>query len=430
MKHNFVFHFFVNDLNIMKSVHGVINHFWENAKVVVHESLDTIETDVTDSVFIIDNNLDYFQSHFNEPSKFNFIIVINEIVNDFEDYPIEAYISKNRILTSLSAVLFDLKNTSNNFDKKYFSVEMKNMSLNEKCPCELYLKISEEKYLKVLNKDDLYDQEFFDRYIKKSEHLYVLKEHFYLFGSFLYGQDDLERKISQPFSAGNVDHLKLVHDMAKSYGISESVMTNVSNSMEDIKGKSEGQIKKLFTDFEKLGGSFLYSHSYFTSLLCVEIGKKLNWFKPQHLDKLVMASIVHDMGYLDENNCLNESLPKSKLEELPIDVRTDIFSHIDRVLEILESHKEIDSDVINIIKRHHGARGEESYPKVSYAKELDLLSGLFLLTHTFVVSLFKMSFNTKKIDKILAYIEMVYNKGNLKKLYPDFKTEILKLFNS
>lgn len=420
------FYYYVQDLDLLSKIRSINGKFISNANHVIFESLDKIDLNIKNGVFVIDEDLDFFQENFIEKGSEVILIVVNDIINDFHDYPKEVYISKSRVLTSLSAILYDLQNTVE-FNSKYYSVDIQNIAMDRKSPCELYIRLSEEKFIKCLKTGDVFDLAIKEKYAAKTDFLWVEKADFYLYGAFLYGQDDLEAEVDVPFTVEKQDHLALIHEMAHSCGISERTMQAVENSLNEIKENPDKKIKDLLGKFEEMKGSFLYSHSYFTALLCVEVAKKQDWFKPQHLDKLTFAAIVHDLGYKDPKNALNESLPKSKVMLLDPIAKEDTLGHIDAVLEILEKSDSIDSDVINIIKRHHGGRGDESYPSKSYATEMDLLSGIFLLSHCFAISFFKMSFNPEKIEKVLAYIEVVYNKGNLKKIFPGFKKDVLAL---
>lgn len=426
MAKNTSFYYFIQDLDLLRKVRTIVTNFISNSTHIIFDDLNKFDLGIDDGVIIVDSEMDFFQEHFIATNKEIVLVVINDILNDFHDYPNEVYISRSRVLTSLSAILYDLKNTSE-FNTKYYSVEINNITLNMEAPCDLFLRINDEKFLKCVKTGDIFDAEIRDRYIKKNEFLWVEKADFYLFGNFLYGQDDLENEINTPFTVEKADHIELIHDMAKSCGISEQTIQVMQNSIESIKADSDKRIKSLLDKFDEMKGSFLYSHSYFTCLLCIEIAKRQDWFQPQHIDKLTLAAMVHDLGYKDANNALNEALPKSKVLKLEHAVREDVLGHVDAVLEILENSKAIDSDVINIIKRHHGGRGEDSYPLKSYATELDLLSGVFILCHSFSICFIKMAFNKNKIDKVMAYIEMIYNKGNLKKIFPGFKSTILEL---
>lgn len=427
-KINFNFHYYISDLDMLSKARTLISKLAGDVEHIIYDKIESIDKSICDGVFIVDSSLDFFTEHIATEDKNNILIVINDILNDYQDYPYEVYISKSRVLTSLSAIIFDLKNTSK-YNNNYFCVEINNIVLNSPAPCDVYLKISDDKYLKCIYKDDIYDEDSKKRFLKKSHFLWVEKADFFLFGDFLYGLDDLEKEINVPFSAENIDHMALIHDMAHSCGISDKTIATVEKTLENIKTNANSKLKNLFDNFEELNGSFLYSHSYLTGLLCVELATKQSWFKHQHIDKLTMASIVHDLGYKDKENALNEGLPKSKVMQIEGQDREDILNHIDNILKILENANVIDSDIINIIQKHHGARGDDSYPNKSFATEMDLLSGIFLLSHCFVVSYFKMSFDKSKIDKILAYINLIYNKGNLKTIFPDFSAHVKELIS-
>ncbi len=388
----------------------------EGSKIVVEDIVD-------DAVLVLNHSLAEVKESLEAAGKQCLLIVINEIVNDFEDFPVEIYISKSRIVTSIASVFYDLK-LKHKKESDYFCIGIENITLERMTPCDLYLKINDEKFFKVVNHGDVFDQEVYDRYSKKANELWVTRMDFYNHASFLYGQTDLEAEANISFSVEKPDHLALIHDMAKSCGISEKTLNSVENCIGTIKEHPDKKIRNLLDKFNEMKGSFLYSHSYFTSLIAIEVASAQKWFKHQHMDKLIMASIMHDMGYKDKDNALCEGLPLSKIKLLDPLKQDDIIGHVDRVLELLEDCPQVDSDVINMIKRHHGGRGEESYPQKSFATELDLLGGIFLLSHAFTTSFFKVAFDIKKLDHVLAYIEMIYNKGNLKKIFPEFKNTL------
>ncbi len=423
---NIEFYFFVQDESLLHVLHGIVNQIWEEPKSYIFDNIDDFSSDIKGHVFFVDSYIEFFQEKFSRPEQKNLIIVVNDILNDFGDYPFEVYITKNKVVTSLSAILFDLKN-NNSLLSKYFCVELKHICLNEISPCDLYLRIHDEKYLKIHSTNLMFDRDVYDRYAVKSEFLWVLKDDFYEHGDFLYGKQDLERKIYVPFSPANSQHFQLVYDFAHSCGISERTIKSVEAATERIKESASKTLKTIFKKAEDLEGSFLMVHSHLCALLCVEVAKKQSWFKSNHVDKLVMASYFHDLGYKNPENTIYEGLPKSKLKDLDEVVREDVLGHIDEIIKILEKVDQIDNDIVNIIKRHHGGRGVDSYPATSYAVDIDLLSGTFLLCHSFTIGFFKMGMDVKQADRILAYISMVYNKGNLKKIFPSFCESIEEL---
>ncbi len=420
--------YYMQDFNLLYQARQILSRFGQNSlKHFVCNKLDEVPRDVDHCIYVIDAQIDKFQKYIKDQSKQHLVIVINQILNDFEDYPHEAYISQSKIVTGLSAIIYDQVNSLETHED-FLCVNINNISLNKSSPCDLYFKINEKKFLKCLYNSDIFDLETKDHFLKKSEYLWVKKEDYYLFGYFLYGEDDLEREVTSPFSAEKLESIEFLHDLARSCGISDKAILAVEESIKSFHAHPEEKIKNMIMSFEDCKGSFLYAHSYLTSLLAVEILSNISWFTKDHIDKLVLASIIHDLGYQEAENAIFEGLPKSKILELPYVTRQDVIQHVDRVLHALKDCERLDTDVLNIISRHHGARGEESYPQKSTAMEIDLLSGVFLLTHSFIVCLFKMSFDMTKASKIMAYLESIYNKGNIKQVFPEFKEKVLRMF--
>ena len=74
----------------------------EGSKIVVEDIVD-------DAVLVLNHSLAEVKESLEAAGKQCLLIVINEIVNDFEDFPVEIYISKSRIVTSIASVFYDLK---------------------------------------------------------------------------------------------------------------------------------------------------------------------------------------------------------------------------------------------------------------------------------------------------------------------------------
>ena len=417
--------FYIDDINLLTKAKALIKHFDSDAKIDIFEDKNLINPSIDNHLFIIDTDLEYFQKKFIGDKKNNCLIIINDIIDDLEDYPVEVYISKNKVVTSLSAILYDIKN-SLKFDQKHFSVSIDNIMTGVSAPCDLYLRVA-DKCLKIFHQDDLFDDEAALKFKKKSQYIWVKKEDFYLFGNFLYGQKDLEQYATSTFSIDNLASLELIYEMAKTCGISKKTISAVNGSIDCLLDGSKGEIKELIKNFQSMKGSFLYSHSYFTALVCVEVASQMSWFKRVHIDKLVLASIFHDLGYKDIKNAIYEGFTKTKVMELEGLERDDVLNHVDNILEVLLKNHEFDNDVINIIKKHHGARGLESYPTKSYATEIDSLSGVFILSHTFTNYFYKSSFNLKKLGVILSFIELTYNKGNMRQILTQFLDVVKKM---
>jgi HD-GYP domain-containing protein (c-di-GMP phosphodiesterase class II) len=418
------FHCSIQDINTLTRVKKIIAHFGHTSPLVIHDDISNVDPSIKHCVFIIDNNPDFFISNYTDTEKKNVIIILNDTVEDLEDFPIEAYITKKRLIVSLGSLLSDLKYIVDE-QSDYYPVDIYRLKLTDDCPCDLYLKLGPKKFLKCVKKGNEFDKELQEKYKVKADDLWVIKDDFYQYGDFLFGKDDLERKILDPFSLKNGDDLELIHDIARSCGITCKTINIMEKQVNGIKETANNELKVLLTQFEKLKGSFLYSHSYFTSLIAIQVAVKQPWFRHQHLSKLVLSSMLHDLGFKKAENALYETLTKSKINKLPEDIKHDVLGHVDSVYDMIKTCKDIDSDILNIIYRHHGARGDESYPIKSFGTEIDLLSGIFLLSHAFTLTFFTVEFNLRKLDDVFIYLEYHYNRGNLKKIYPKFKEDVL-----
>ena len=175
-------------------------------------------------------------------------------------------------------------------------------------------------------------------------------------------------------------------------------------------------------------GSFLYNHSYLTSVVALTAGAKFTWMTPDNKEKIYLGCMLHDLGYRNKDNALKESMKLSDIKKLPPEQRDDILNHPILFAKHLAQLDDVHQDVLKIVKDHHGVHNEESYPKPIYPAEINLIFALFIISHEFTLGLYAIAFNDQKIPTLLADICERFDKGNYRKIIPEFKMSIEETF--
>jgi HD-GYP domain-containing protein (c-di-GMP phosphodiesterase class II) len=317
-------------------------------------------------------------------------------------------------------------------EKEYLPLKFNVFNHLKILPCDVYIQLGSGKKIKIFNDQDEVDVEKIRSYAQKGvTHFFIHKEHLLNCGEQFFNKDYLKKqmKISPSEMADNA--LENLYSSIEGIGIGKREISQVEELHEEMaQDFSSKEIHNILDDFSKMKGTFLYAHSFLTSLFCIQMGKKLQWGQKDNLKKLHLAAIFHDMGYEDPNNALLEDLPKSKLQGLPKEKREDILSHPERMVLNLEMSPELPSDTINIVKLHHTGTGEEGYPVKIFGTELSQLNCVFILCHQMVLSLYKVAFREDKMKMALDATCEKYGSGNFKQLHTPFKelmTELLKI---
>lgn len=359
----------------------------------------------------------------NEES-FDKIIVVDDVENEEIDNLI--YINKKYIITNIGTIIDDYMKE---FFKRqqYTPILIKNVAENINYPIEIFVKLSEKKFVKILNANKSFTGGNLQKLILKSvTALYVKSEEYQKIEPFLFRRPEAigEDKVSVEISA-----VESLHNYVEDLGFDPKVVELTKTLHNNIEEKYNHKfMKKLFSRFKGMEGSFLYNHSYLTSIIALQAGKRFTWMTPENKEKIYMGSILHDLGYLNKENSLRENLTKKQIEELPPEEQKDVLEHPTKFAKHLAQLDNIHPDVIKIIKDHHAVHGEESYPRKISNSEINLIFALFVVSHEFAIGLYKINFKEERIPILLEEIVDKFNYGNYTKVLPEFRVAIEEIF--
>lgn len=359
------------------------------------------------------------------PEKFSDIICIDE-----EDSQLSfstVFINKKTILTGLMTKVNDLIKSYLPVGN-YIPINYKNFVKGMAYPCDLFIKLNTDKYVKVLTENTEIESEFIQKYLEKEIHFfYIESEKYDDFSQTVFKKKTIVKKREQEIDA-SINAVEALHTYAKELGFGDQIIKQTQQLHQHIEKNANSKVlKNLLNRLKNLEGTFLYNHSFVTATLALTIGKKFNWFTFENQEKVYLGSMLHDLGYKDEKNAFHELMDKDEIEKLEQSKRDDILNHTTRYNEQL-TKTNLHQDVINIIIRHHGAQGAGSYPRNVSPHEATLIFALFMISHDFTLRLFKASFNKNKIPEIINDMESTYKIGNYKTIYPEFVKSVREIF--
>ena len=341
------------------------------------------------------------------------------------------YIQKPNLIKGARALIEKLKTEVLHGELKkiptYSPIGIRLLFSLSAAPSDIFLKLSEDKYVKLFNAGDVFDETDLIKYSQNgTDNLYAYSVSKDLF------LEKIHEKILQIFqkiNSGNSADVSLqVHSILvstfKGYGIQEAIVPLVESHLKEAFDlcKSNQSLNLLLDKFLKSPESYLGKHSFMLAAISVAIAEKMDWYSSTTAQKLVMASLFHDV-FLKENH-FNELifLASKNTDE-------DFLSHPKRAADLLNQMSNIPPDVGLIVLEQHEVGEGNGFPMgVSIAK-IGPLSQLFTFSH-YVVDLILASQKDGIIDQTEFFkkIEVISGKSDkYSKFLEVFRT--LHLFN-
>lgn len=293
--------------------------------------------------------------------------------------------------------------------------------LLEKCPSEIFLKLSEVKYVKIINAGESISESLIDHYLEKGiESYYIHRTDFPLFTKEY--NRLLEEKITEKHSQGKDAEIHLrafegVQDHIHNLGIDPVAIETITHI-------SEKTISTLRKD-PKLGDliqaimrqqNYLSEHSLMISYVSGAIALGMEWVTDSTLQKLAAASILHDACLQDcdlaKASQLLEADWKKKLSSKDIEL---IKTHPYHTALLAQQSSRVDPCVDLIILSHHERMDAQGYPRHLDWTKIYPLASLFIVAEDFVHEIYGKKMTASDIRDVINSMQNYYTKGNFKK---------------
>jgi CheY-like chemotaxis protein len=278
----------------------------------------------------------------------------------------------------------------------------------------LYVKLNDDKFVKVLHAHEEYNSSFLEKYQGRGQkYFYVEHTDFEKFALSLYqkplinleeGLSPIEKKIRKT---------QFMQQMVQSVGVTEEVIETAEASLQEIiaEAKQKKTLSKLLLIIEK-SSSYNSDHAtllcYITAAMCDEMG----WNTRRSKEKLGFASLFHDVTLVDSRLAI---LNYTSTEELNSFDRKDQKRYKDHPLKCAELVKEITAkypQVDTIISQHHERPDGSGFPYGKDYNQLTPLSSLFIVAHDFVSQVFEKNFDMDKPQEIFDKMIPEYRLGH------------------
>lgn len=315
-----------------------------------------------------------------------------------------------------------LNNVSFEFKfEEYTKVRVVYFQRFNKVLCDIYIKLSSDKFVKVLKAGDTYGREDILKYRERGvEYLYLSNNDLDLSftqtdirGFLTKTSEEKDEEISDLF-ANNVE---VIQDLVKDVGISDKVVNLVDYSVYQIESqlkKNPDQLTSLFVKFQQRQ-DYLSDSAYIVSYISCQICSRMEWDSEETRQKLIYASMLHDVMVENSKLAMAVDLHLKNLKDFTRLEIDEYKKHPQLTAELIKLNNRLPINLDEIVLCHHENPEGTGFPRGLDPYRVSQLAAVFIIARNFTNELYRVDFQTDKISSILSKMNQRFSLGNYKK---------------
>lgn len=300
---------------------------------------------------------------------------------------------------------------------------------------DLFMKISDSRFVKVINADEVFVPSDAERFYGKGlSYLYVRAEDADRYLKFLEeslaGLSEEQKKDSSAMAVLSLESLESIERLSKSLGWKEGVVEAAKSAVNlAIRvASSEPNILKLFKYKLSNPESPYAQHVGLLALLNCGFCHQLGWVSDSAQMKMGLAALMHDIT-LDESIYENIELWNDAACNAS-DKSPEVLkyrNHPADAVNLLLSIKNVPPDVDQIILQHHELKDGTGFPRGLDSSRISPFATVFIIVEDLINFLGESHDFDDKIDLFIRHREERYNSGNFKKVFTVLKDNVAKI---
>lgn len=299
-------------------------------------------------------------------------------------------------------------------------MRLRNFYLFEQIPYDVYLELTPTKFGKIITKNKTYSHQLIQTYSRKNvKHLYLRKDEYLKF------LDTTIKNLLKIYDVKLSDrkkyiilHLKtifIIHQFLKTVSVSDDVikLTHlfIDSTREIVKSKEN--VVELINQLVKSPNMTFAEHSLATAYVCESILYYMGWNADMSRDKLLLASILQDIGLSNDEMIKIRSLNDPSFKNLSEEDQLEFSNHPLRAAELSTFFSGF-SDVDFILSEQHEHPTGGGFPKGLNSSGLTTISCIFILASNFIARIATSNKDANAIKEILGSMGRIYCTGNFK----------------
>lgn len=366
-----------------------------------------------------------------------FVLVTSEDPNKHKEfigatdfYHIDKPFSDKDITNKITQVQAGAKAISNKLPD-FVPIDVKTLQRLSKINTSVYLKISDEKFVKVLHAGTEFNQKEVQRFSDKSiDELYIEKIDFENFireyRKNVFARLAWEKVKTEERFDILADDIAMMSKASRIFGWSAAVMELAKENISNVVhlAKSEPGFAKLVDMLKNDKNKKLASHTILLTFMLTELATRLNWVSQGTIEKLTFAAILHDMELDDELFADKQTLLMHDqiLTLKETDPNSKLLLHPILASQLTLNWPMCPSDVDIIICQHHERPDGRGFPQGLSAFKISPLSAAFIMCEDLIYKCIIES--EEDLKKYFVRQKEYYSREPFKSLYP----KLLEIF--
>lgn len=372
--------------------------------------------------------------------KMPFVIMSGHLTDEHEVFSsgvLTGFISKpfedKDVTSTIRQVLRSSARPSPHLEEGYVRIRIQLLLRQAPLQQDIYIRLAENKYVKVVQKDDLFDFEDAKKYLSKDiNFLYISREDS---SAYLQSARQLGEVLSQArrvsfdkASQFAESAIEMTSDFSQVLGWSPEIEKLVESSIE-ITLKSMSQNEKLTSLLDRIlldPKSYLSSHSVAIAYVAIGVATELGWTSEATRMKLSSAAFLHDICLTDQHLAGIQSLEEMVIHPDMQDIKDikDYMLHPVLAAELISGWEAKPPLVEEIILQHHEKPDGSGFPSGMKAGAMLPLARLFVFCEDFVDLIFRLG----KRDGLNQFLTRVvpdrYEGSEFKKVLRAFSSSL------
>lgn len=288
---------------------------------------------------------------------------------------------------------------------------------------DVYLKISDQKYVKVLNRYDEVDHSDLERlYSKNIKHLYVRERDFSfiikkLIQSFNSSEQPVtsfdlvdQKELNSLFSI----HLQeMVSETVQKIGLNQEAVEMSSIAINSTMRLLEDSkdLKDIFMGSVK-GDNYISEHSFLISFLTGAMLKESPYYSHENALSLTVAAFFHDVMIEGDRLAKIQHREEYSFQTLGIQEQEKLLKHPHQAVNLFSEIEGIPKQTIPIVENHHENYEGTGFPKGLDFKRISPLCALFNVAHELSLCIYDSGCEDLNLKAILDDMLNRYPLGN------------------
>jgi response regulator RpfG family c-di-GMP phosphodiesterase len=357
---------------------------------------------------------------------------------EFEQGEIFGHIEKPNISGGISLILERLDASQDNslIIKQHFlwvgTSVLKNLKT---CPCDVYLKLTDTKVVKIYKTGDAFLDEDVEKYKKKGFEKLLVEA-----GEIKGFIGNVEKSLIALYAKKEkitlddlVEGQEMISSAINSFGMRPEIICMVQKNIE-VAFKSFKEDPELESAFAKIfedPNSYLSIHTMATAQLSCAIASRMSWNSDITLHKLTLASMLMDMSLHEVKITDYDEIIDLNTRKEAVDKRKwDLYKgHPFESANFVRKFKSIPGDVDKLIHEHHEHPDGSGFPRGISFQHISSLGAILIIASSIADHLYLKKDDIDNLSNKVVYdflIDGNFNKGQFKKIIETIKD--MKIF--